>query len=71
MKVIKKEIRDCTFEWKENKVLIINYTHRWEKWEVMFKDYWHLVDDERAYNYILKQLRIQVKNLYAQEKLKA
>ena len=28
-------------------------------------------DDDNTYNYIVKQLRIQVTNLYTQEKLKA
>ena len=68
MKILNKEIRICEFEWKENRILILKYTHKWEKWEIQVMDYF---DDDNTYNYIVKQLRIQVTNLYTQEKLKA
>lgn len=68
MKILNKEVRVCEFEWKENKILILKYSHKWENWEIQVMDYF---DDDKTYNHIVKQLRKQVTNLYAQEKMKA
>lgn len=67
MKVINKEVKDCKFtNWKETKVLDLHYSHRWKKWRILVQDYF---DDEKTYNYILKQLRIQVRNKYNEKKM--
>ena len=65
MKILKKEIRRCeNSEGKEEIVLHIEYSHYRKKWEVQIRDYGHLVDDEDAYNHIVKQLRQKVSNHY-------
>ena len=67
MKIINKEVKAC-----ENKdgtftnVLDIEYTHKWESWRILIKDYNPELDEE-----YFKELRKQVRNLYTQEKLKA
>ena len=71
MKVTRKEIKECDYNWKKEMVLFIDYTHKWEKWDVQIRDYGHLVDDEKAYEYILKELRVQVRNTYNAEKMRA
>jgi len=68
MKVINKEVKECEFEnGTKNTVLDLEYTHRWTKWRILVKDY---VDDEKLYTYILKQLRVQVRNAFNAKKLK-
>ena len=71
MKVTRKEIKECEYDNGKEMVLFIDYNHRGEKWEVQIRDYGHLVDDEQAYEYILKELRVQVRNTYNAEKMRA
>ncbi len=69
MKIRSKEVKECELEdWTKNTVLELIYTHRGTKWKILVKDY---TDTEEVYQYILKQLRKQVKNLYVQEKMKS
>ena len=64
MKVIKKEIKECEFtDWKKTTVLDLEYTHRWEKWRILIKDY----DDVNYYD-ILKALRVEIRKLYNKSK---
>jgi len=66
MRIINKEVKDCEFEdGTKNVVLDLEYTHRWEKWRILVKDY-----DDSFYDVILKQLRLQVRDTFNERKLK-
>lgn len=70
MKIIKKTLRNCEYNWKETLVLELEYTHKWEIWLVQIKDY-KKDTSEKEYSNILKKLRVAVKNTYNEKKLKA
>ncbi len=60
MKILKKEIRKCEeTSWEKTTVLELEYSHRKEKWRILVRDY-----DDSTYSYILKQLRIKVREAY-------
>lgn len=64
MKVIKKQIKDCEFtNGKPTKVLDLEYSHRWEKWRILVKDY-----DDNHYKKTLKELRKEVRKAYENQK---
>lgn len=64
MKIINKEIRDCEYtNWIKTKVLILDYSYKWETWQIQLKD----IDEwiiEKYFDKYLKILRKQVKNQY-------
>jgi len=64
MKITKKEVRTCEHENKVETVLFLEYTHYGKKWEIQVRDFDHLIWDDNAYDYIVKQLRKQVSNAY-------
>ena len=67
MKVINKEIKECDEkDWTKVTVLDLQYTHRWEEWRILIRDY-----SDDFYDDILKQLRKAVRNNYTEQKLKA
>ena len=67
MKIIKKEIKECEFtDSKKTTVLDLTYSHMGEQWRILIKDY-----KEDTYKDILKQLRVKVRNLYVEQKLKS
>ncbi len=60
MKVLEKKIKDCKNQLgQDEKVLEIQYSHKWERWEVFIRDY-----NESMYTKILKQLRVEISNAY-------
>lgn len=60
MKVLKKEVKICEeTSWEKVKVLDLQYSHRWEKGRILVRDY-----KDSSYNFILKQLRKEVKKNY-------
>ena len=67
MKVISKEIKDCEeTNWDKVQVLDLKYTHKGETGRVLIHDY-----DDVNYKEILKRLRVEVKNHYANQKVLA
>jgi len=74
MKIVSKNIRECEFEWEnwteKNLVLELACTHRWEAFNIKIKDYSEDFDD-KIYNAILKQLRVEVRNAYNARQIKA
>lgn len=64
MKILNKEILDCTFEWEPNTVLSLDFTHRWRKGSIKVKDY-----EDTHYWIILKQLRKKVREAFEEWKL--
>ena len=60
MKIIKKKIKDCENpDWTRTNVLDLEYTYKRNKGRILVKDY-----DDKFFNLILKQLRVQVRNNY-------
>ncbi len=60
MKIIRKTVKNCNeTDWKEVKVLELEYSHMWERWTILIRDY-----EEEKYDEILKQLRIEVRKAY-------
>jgi len=67
MKIKSKEIRECEHtDWKKTEVLEIQYTHRWKTGLIRIKDYDETLEEE-----YIKELRKAVRNLYAEQQLKA
>jgi len=68
MKITEKNIKEVELEtWKMNTVLELLYTHRWEEWKILIRDY---IEDEKGYKKILKQLRVAVRENYDAYKIK-
>ena len=66
MKIINKEIKECeNTDGTKTYVLDLEYTHRWETWKILIKDY-----KEEFYEEYLQELRKQVRNLYTEQKIK-
>ena len=60
MKVIKKEVKTCEeTDGTKIKVLDLQYSHRGEKGQIFVRDY-----NDSMYSYILKQLRVKVRDNY-------
>lgn len=60
MKVIKKKVKTCEeTDWSKIKVLDLEYSHRGERGQILIRDY-----EDSMYDYILKQLRVKVRNHY-------
>lgn len=60
MKVIKKKVKTCEeTDGTKIKVLDLQYSHRWEKGQILVRDY-----EDSMYSYILKQLRVKVRDNY-------
>jgi len=69
MKITEKNIREVEVEsWDKINVLELLYTHRWEDWKILIRDY---IEDEKGYKAILKQLRVAVRENYNKFKLEA
>lgn len=67
MKILKKMIKECEeTSWSKTIVLDLEYTHKWETWRILVKDY-----KDEFYDIILKQLRVAVRNAYVEKKLSA
>ena len=64
MKIISKEVKECAMEdWSTTMVLDLLYTHRSKKKKrILVKDY-----DDKNYDYILKQLRVKVREAYLEK----
>lgn len=66
MIIIKKEVKECDdIDWTKTIVLDLEYTHKWETWKILIKDY-----KEEFYDDYLKQLRIKVRNAFNEQKMK-
>ena len=66
MKVINKEVKECELTtWEKNTVLDLIYSHRWKEGRILIKDY-----EDKFYDKILKQLRIEVRNSYNKQLIK-
>ena len=66
MKIKSKEIKECeNTDWSKTIVLDLQYTHKWETWRVLVKDY-----HDSDYPNILKQLRVKVQEHYQLTKKK-
>lgn len=61
MRIISKEVKECEManNWTKTTVLDLNYTHRGKKWRILVKDY-----NDDTYEYVLKQLRVKVRENY-------
>ena len=60
MKILKKTIKECdTTDWNKTNVLVLEYTHKWKMWKIQVRDY-----NDDNYKVILKQLKVEVKNLF-------
>ena len=59
MKITSKKIKECEYKWAKTMVLDLEYTHKWETWKILVKDY-----DDKNFAEILKALRVQVRNTY-------
>ena len=59
MKITSKKIKECEYKWSKTMVLDLEYTHKWETWKILVKDY-----DDNNFAEILKALRVQVRNTY-------
>ena len=67
MKVISKEVKECEVtSGKKETVLDLQYSHKWEKWQILVRDY-----HDSMYSYILKQLKSKVRDAYNEQKLKS
>lgn len=64
MKITSKEIKECEMpDWTKTNVLDLEYTHKWTKWRILVKDY-----NDDFYDYILKQLRVKVREYFLTNK---
>jgi len=64
MKIIKKIIKECDLcEWWTTKVCDITYTHKWETWKILIRDF--IEEDE---DNVMKQLHKYVKESYKEYK---
>jgi hypothetical protein len=60
MKITNKEVKECEMpDWTKTKVLDLEYTHKWTAWRILVKDY-----NDDFYDYILKQLRVKVREYF-------
>jgi len=60
MKIKEKIIKECkTQDGKDDLVLELQYTHRWESWTIWVRNY-----NEDLYDLILKELRVAVRESY-------
>ena len=60
MKITSKEVKECEMpDGSKTMVLDLVYTHKWTTWRILVKDY-----NDETYNYILKQLRVKVKEYF-------
>jgi len=59
MKILSKVVKECDTETGKTLVLELNYSHKRKKWKVLIRDY-----NDEYYEYILKQLRKEVKEAY-------
>lgn len=67
MKILNKEVKACeNTDGTFTNVLDVNYSHMWMTWRVLIRDYELSLDHE-----YFKELRVQVRNLYNAEKMKA
>jgi len=46
-------------DWTKTNVLDLEYTHKWTAWRILVKDY-----NDDFYDYILKQLRVKVREYF-------
>jgi ribosomal protein L25 (general stress protein Ctc) len=67
MKIKSKEVKECEFtNSKKTTVLDLIYTHRWQEWRILVKDF-----QENDYKNILKQLRVKVRENFNKLKSEA
>lgn len=60
MKITNKEVKECEMpDWTKTSVLDLEYTHKWTTWRILVKDY-----NDDFYDYILKQLRVKVREYF-------
>lgn len=65
MKIIDKKIRECELENSQKElVLDITYTHYWKKGNVLIRHYKKEFETPEFDEYIMKQVKQQVKNNY-------
>ena len=67
MKIINREVKACeNTDGTFTNVLDMEYTHRWETGRILIRDY----NEDLNIEYI-KELRVQVRNNYNLQKIKA
>ena len=59
MKILSKVVKECDTETGKTIVLELGYSYKKKKWKVLIRDY-----NDEYYEYILKQLRKEVKEVY-------
>jgi hypothetical protein len=60
MKITSKEVKECEMpDGTKTNVLDLEYTHKWVTWRILVKDY-----DDETYDYVLKQLRVKVREYF-------